>query len=251
MFGIVQSELLEPLEKHLAHPPGVRDEVVLFDDFEHPLEANHVHEVAAERGVDPARLDEHIAFDLIDPPTRKETADLRLLAKRDKVRLESHLLVGPETASHADPGLDFIKNEQGIVAVGALLQGHHELVAEVVVTPFALDWFDEDGGDVARVVGEGGIDFGQCRLLGCLHICESCRIGREAQGWRLDPRPIEFREPLHFARVVGVGEAHRVARAAMETPSEVQDLVSAFRLSGGKIFLDLPIERCLQAVLDC
>ena len=65
-----------------------------------------------------------------------------------------------------------------------------------------------------------------------------------------DPRPVELGEVLDLQRL-GVGQRHRVAGPAVERLLEVQDLGAELAAAGRQVLADLPVEGCLQGVLDC
>ncbi len=113
----VALQLVEAVLQVRADGSGVVDKIVRLDDLEDAVEADHVDQVAAPRGVDPARRAEDVIVDLVQLLSGEDAADLRLLAERDDIRLDAERLVGPELAGDADAALHFVKDQERVVFV--------------------------------------------------------------------------------------------------------------------------------------
>ena len=161
---------------------------------------------------------EDVAGHLVDPAAGHDAADLRLLAEGDDVGRDAELLIGPGGAGHADAGLHLVHHEQRVELAAQHLHRLQELGAEVIVAALALDRLGDEAGDVVRVGLEGGARGGQCRSASAAATSDVAVDRR-----RRDARPVELGEARDLVRV-GVGEAHRVAAAAVERLLQVQHL---------------------------
>ena len=118
----------------------------------------------------------------------------------------------------------------------------------MAVAAFALHRLDDDRRDLVGPLGERrarvGEDLGlegvQPRVLG--------GVQGELDRRRVEARPVELREVHRLARI-GVGQAHRVAGAAVEGAPEVHDLRALLFLEAlAEVAPDLPVEGDLQRV---
>ena len=125
---------------------------------------------------------------------------LDLLAERDDVGSEAELLVAPRRTCRAGACLHLVENEERIVAVAQLLSRQQKLRTEMPVAALALDGLGDEAGDVVRKRLECSLCFGECRLLGRLHL-GPVRLERKSDGGRRDPRPVELREAVDLDRV--------------------------------------------------
>ena len=131
--------------------------------------------------------------------------------------------------------------------VGESSDGSEELPAEVVVAALPLDRFEDEPGDVVRVVGERPFDLRQRPGFGGLGLGEAVGF-REPDVRVFDARPVELREVGDLDRF-GVGERERVTGAPVESVPEVQDPAPLPAPAGGQVLPHLPVERGFQRVL--
>jgi hypothetical protein len=135
------------------------------------------------------------------------------------------------------------------MAVCQLAELAEELAAEVVVATLALDGLDDEAGDVIGVPGDGGLDGGDGLGFGRLGQGDVGRVLGERDLRIGDPGPVELGEVLVLPGIGRVGEAQRVAAAAVEGLAEMEDLGALLALSSRQVLADLPVEGGLEGVL--
>ena len=129
-------------------------------------------------------------------------------------------------------------------------QAGEELGAEVVVAALPLHRLDDDGRHLARVGGEGRLDLGGGALLLGLDVVGDAPVEVEHDGRVVDAGPGELGEQPDLVEA-GVGQAQRVARAAVEGLAEVEDHQVLHRVleAGAAQLAGLPVEGGLEGVL--
>src|SRR5215469_16533356 len=119
----------------------------------------------------------------------------------------------------------------------------------MIVAALALDRLGDEAGDVVRVDLERLTRLGQGPGFGGFDVA-TVRLEREGDGWYVEARPVEGREPVGLGRV-GVGQRDRVTGPAVERTRQVHHLGAE---SPGTprclVAAALPVESRLERVLD-
>lgn len=110
--------------------------------------------------------------------------------------LEVPVLVGPEFAGGADAGLDFVDDEEDVVALGDVAEALEEGGRGVVVASLGLDGFNYDGCDGVVEFFDEALGFGEAALffLGVLggELVEWVFEGWEGGSWPVEGGDVEF-----------------------------------------------------------
>jgi len=110
------------------------------------------------RGVNAAWLPEAVFGHFIQAWPGHDATDLRLFAEGEQVRQYIEVLTAPVAASCAHAALHFIENQEQIVLVANIPQSLEPFGAKMIIAPFALDGFDDDGGDVGAALFDNPLD---------------------------------------------------------------------------------------------
>src|SRR6185369_9950371 len=152
----------------------------------------HVDQAAAPGAGDSARHREH-AVDFVDATGHEDAADLHFLGKTQHVRLNTEFLKCPPSAGEPNPGLHLVENQQRLALIGNAPQSRQELGAEMIVSAFTLNGFDQDGGDLVSALVERALHRGERRALALDRVGEVTRKWERRPGGRY-ARPIDLRK---------------------------------------------------------
>ena len=226
--------------------------VFIAHDLKDKAKADHIGQIAAEGGVNAARFLKYVVLNLVKPRAGQHPADLRLFAKGDDIRagLFAEQLMRPELAGNADAGLHFIVDQQQVLFIAQLPQLPGKFGPDVVVAPFALNRFDNNGGNIVRRGVKRRLDLADGLGLQRLGGINGAVILGELHGGMGDPGPVKLRIVERFAGIGRVGEAHGVTGAAVKAAFEMHDPAPPLPFAGGDIFAHLPVERRFQTVFD-
>src|SRR5438067_8393844 len=103
------------------------------------------------------------------------------------------MLATPGPTSRAEPSLDFVENQQDIVLIANLAQLPQPFPTEMIVAALALNWFDDDCGDVGPAFVDEFSDLRFGSFLAFDHICFALifRQGKIDRRIR-NSRPVKF-----------------------------------------------------------
>lgn len=229
LVGVLGRESLELAVEVRARLGGVADEIETLDFFDDGAEddaASWVAHPGVELTVGLVGAESGIAVEV--------TSGLSLLGESDDVgrRGQIPVVVGPELAGGAETGLNFVDDEEDVVALGDVAETLEESGGGVVVTTLGLDGFDDNGGDGVVEGLDDALGFFEAALLfgGVLF---NVLLERVLEHWERSLRPVEGRN-VELVNRLGAGGGERAEETAVESGLEGHDgeLRRAGRLVG-------------------
>src|SRR5207237_8155605 len=89
-----------------------------------------------------------VVIHFLETRASHHTANLHFFAKREQVGLHIEMLAAPAAAGRAEAGLDFVENQNDSILVTNLPQFPQPFAAEMIIAAFALDRFNNNGGNI-------------------------------------------------------------------------------------------------------
>ena len=99
-----------------------------------------------------------IIFYFIKTRAGHDAADLGLFAKHQQIRENTRMQTAPVFAGDAHAALHFVKNQQYVVFIAQAAQQFKKFGTEMPVPAFALDGFNDNGGNVCRLLRQDVAD---------------------------------------------------------------------------------------------